>query len=455
MMNKLSIKKKLLIYVFFIQVFVLIIFSLSLHKALEISTIDKLESTLKVITLDIVDDILENDNFKDLDFDEENEYKFEPLYIRFVKIDKQIHIIKNISFPKKIISDITKLDSYEKDTIIFDKQDSFLISRFKFISNNEYYILEVATNDSNLNNTLENLLYILVFIIPIILIFATIGGYFIIYKSFFPIEQISQNLKEINSKNLSRRLVRLENGDEIDNLSNEVNNLLTRLEISFEKISQFTNDASHELKTPLTIIRGEIEIALRKDRSIEEYKDTLKTSLEEVLLIQQTIDDLLFLAKTKDKLENIENGIYLDEITLQAGKELEKFAKMKRINIKYEIVEPLQINGHSQLLKIALKNIIKNAIVFSHENSSIYIKNYISHGYSIISVKDNGIGIPKDEQNKIFEKFYRTDKSRSKDSGGTGLGMSISKKIIKMHNSKILLESIENEGTTIFLKFPK
>ena len=203
MMNKLSIKKKLLIYVFFIQVFVLIIFSLSLHKALEISTIDKLESTLKVITLDIVDDILENDNFKDLDFDEENEYKFEPLYIRFVKIDKQIHIIKNISFPRKIISDITKLDSYEKDTIIFDKQDSFLISRFKFMSNNEYYVLEVATNDSNLNNTLENLLYILVFIIPIILIFATIGGYFIIYKSFFPIEQIAQNLKEINCWRIS------------------------------------------------------------------------------------------------------------------------------------------------------------------------------------------------------------------------------------------------------------
>ncbi|WP_228197932.1 sensor histidine kinase [Poseidonibacter antarcticus] len=453
-MNKLSIKKKLLIYVFFIQVFILIIFSISLHKALEISTIDKLESTLKVITLDIVDDILEKDNFEDLNFDEEKEYKFEPLYIRFIKLDKKINIIKNISFPEEIKSDISKLNLYNKDIIIFDEQDPYLISRLKFIINNESYVLEVATNDINLNNTLENFLYILVFIIPIILIFATIGGYFIIYKSFYPIEQIVQNLKEINSKNLSKRLERLENNDEIDNLSKEINNLLNRLEISFEKVTQFTSDASHELKTPLTIIRGELEIALRKDRSTNEYKDTLNTSLEEVLLIQQTIEDLLFLAKTKDKLEYIENEIYLDEITLQAGKELEKFAKLKKVDIKYDILEPFQINGHSQLLKIALKNIIKNAIIFSYENSSIYIKNYRNNDYYIISVKDNGIGIAKDEQKKIFEKFYRTDKSRSKDSGGTGLGMSISKKIMQIHNSIIILESIENSGTTVFLKFP-
>jgi signal transduction histidine kinase len=187
---------------------------------------------------------------------------------------------------------------------------------------------------------------------------------------------------------------------------------------------------------------------------VEEYKDTLNTSLEEVLLIQQTIDDLLFLAKSKDKLEDIEKEIYLDEITLQAGKELEKFAKIRKINIEYDIKEALQIDGHSQLLKIALKNIIKNAIVFSHENSSIYIKNYSIDGYSLISIKDNGIGIPQNEQKKIFEKFYRTDKSRNKDSGGTGLGMSITKKIMEMHNSEILLESSESIGTTILLKFP-
>ena len=389
-----------------------------------------------------------------MNFDEEKEYKFEPLYIRFIKLDKKINIIKNIAFPEKIKSDISKLNLYNKDIIIFDEQDPYLISRLKFIINNESYVLEVATNDINLNNTLENFLYILVFIIPIILIIATIGGYFIIYKSFYPIEQIVQNLKEINSKNLSKRLERLENNDEIDNLSKEINNLLNRLEISFEKVTQFTSDASHELKTPLTIIRGELEIALRKDRSTNEYKDTLNTSLEEVLLIQQTIEDLLFLAKTKDKLEYIENEIYLDEITLQAGKELEKFAKLKKVDIKYDILEPFQINGHSQLLKIALKNIIKNAIIFSYENSSIYIKNYRSNDYYIISVKDNGIGIAKDEQKKIFEKFYRTDKSRSKDSGGTGLGMSISKKIMQIHNSIIILESIENSGTTVFLKFP-
>ena len=209
------------------------------------------------------------------------------------------------------------------------------------------------------------------------------------------------------------------------------------------------------MKTPLTIIRGEIEIALRKDRSTQEYKDTLESSLEEVLIIKQTVDDLIFLAKSKDNLQNIEKEIYLDEITIEAGKESEKFAKMKKITIEYNIKEALQISGHSKLLKIALKNIIRNAINFSHENSSIFLKNFSTADYFIISVEDKGIGIPENEQNKIFEKFYRTDKSRNKDSGGTGLGMSISKKIMEMHNSKILIESTEDVGTTIFFKFPK
>jgi len=272
-MNKLTIKKKLLLYGFLIQACILTIFSISLHKSLEISTLDKLENTLRIVILDIEDDILEHDNLADLTFNEEDEYKFDPLYIKFSKINKQLKIIKEINYPKSISNTIDKIDTYKKDVIYFEQKDTFVISSLKFQIKNELYVLEIATDNKNLNDTLENLLYILLFIIPIILILATVGGYFLIYKSFHPIEQIIRNLKEINVKNLSKRLERLENGDEIDSLGKEINNLLQRLEISFDKIYQFSSDASHELKTPLTIIRGEIEIALRKSRSSDEYKD--------------------------------------------------------------------------------------------------------------------------------------------------------------------------------------
>ncbi|PLY07205.1 MAG: two-component sensor histidine kinase [Arcobacter sp.] len=457
MMTNLSIKKKLVAYGFTIQLIILVILSFSLYKALEISTIDKIQTTLRVITLDIVNDILEHkNNLLTRDFHEEKEYKYEPLYIRLLRFDKDFSVIKSSKFPSSIKFNIEYLKNLENNVITFEKKEPYIISRIKIHINSEDYVLEVATNHVLVDSTLENLLYILFLIIPIMLIFSTIGGYFLVNESFAPVERILKNLKKINASDLSKRLdITNNNNDEIELLTKEINSLLTRLEISFDKISQFSSDASHELKTPLTIIRGEIEIALRKDRSIEEYKDTLESSLDEVLLIQQTIDDLLFLAKSKDNLEDIEKEIYLDEITYEAGKELERFAKIKKIDIKYDISEAQQISGHSKLLKIALKNIIKNAINFSHENSSIYLKNYSDKEYFIISVEDKGIGIPKKEQDNIFEKFYRTDKSRNKDSGGTGLGMSISKKIIDMHHSEISIESTEDIGTTIFFKFPK
>ncbi len=450
MMNNFSIKRKLLIYNFLIQCLVLLIFSLSLYKALEISTLDKLQSTLKVIILDVADDILDHDQkLQNTEFDEEKEYKFEPLFIRLFTVNTKLNLISSQKFPKEINSDFKELKKLKLDTIVFDLQEHYIIARLKFFMDKEDYVLEVATNKHRLNIALENLLYILFFIVPIILILSTIGGYFLIYKSFLPIEKILFELKNINANQLSKRVTKEDSNDEITYLCEEINNLLQRIEISFEKISQFTSDASHELKTPLTIIRGEIEIALRKDRSQEEYKQSLQSCLDEILVIQQTVDDLLFLAKM-DTLEKLdEELIYLDEITLESVKELTNFAKSKEVLIEVSVKEAIELTGYSKLLKIAIKNIIKNGITFSNKNSKIIVSNYIKDEKKIISVQDFGIGIAKDEQEKIFEKFYRTDKSRSKESGGTGLGLSICKKIIHMHKGDIQIQSIENQGTTV------
>ena len=261
-------------------------------------------------------------------------------------------------------------------------------------------------------------------------------------------------LKKINANDLSARLKTTQNKDEINQLIIEVNNLLERLEDSFERITQFSSDASHELKTPLTIIRGEIEIALRKERSIEEYKEALNNSLNEITIIEQTINDLLFLAKNKkDLINEKEEEFYLDELVDESISELKSFAKLHNIKINLEIKESAEIKGFPNLLKIAIKNAIKNAIQFSHENSQVLLRIYEENSFIILSIEDFGIGIPKPEQSKIFEKFYRTDKSRNKNSGGTGLGMSIMKKIVDINNGKIDIESTENIGTTIYLSF--
>ena len=458
MTTKLSIKKKLLIYSFFIQIIILSIFSYSLYKALEISTLDKLQATLKVITLDVSDDIKEKNKVEDVVLDENKEYNFEPLFIRILSDKTHQKIIETEDFPKDIETNNKYLDKLKENIITFEEQNNYLVSRIKIDFNDSLkIIIEVGTTKDILWENLENLLYILSFIIPIILIFSIIGGNFLIYKSFAPIQKVLEELKTISASDLSARLKNSENQDEINQLIMEINNLLTRLESSFERISQFSSDASHELKTPLTVIKGELEVALRKDRNTQEYKQAIKTSLDEVVVIEQTINDLLFLAKNENDLvlSNKKELLYFDEIIDESINEIKNFAKINQIEIKFEMLDTIEFDGYSNLLKIAIKNLLKNAIQYSHKNSSIIVKSYIKNEYFYISIQDFGIGIAKDEQEKIFEKFYRTDKSRNKDSGGTGLGMSIVKKIIDIHKGKVKVTSIENQGTTVVLPFLK
>jgi len=450
MMNNINIKKKLLLYSIIIQVFILLVFSFSIYKTLHISTLDKIETSLKIILLDIVDDIVKYKNKLDsITFDEEKEYKFQPLYIRL--LDKNTQIIHSSFFPKSI--SLPRKDML-LESIEFEIYEEFIISQMQFKKENETFYIQIGTDYKILNETMENLFYILIFIAPLILIFSTIGGYFIIYKSFAPIEKVLSDLKKITSSTLSQRLFDSKNNDEINMLAKEINSLLERLESSFEKINQFSSDASHELKTPLTIIRGEIEVALRKDRTAKEYKEILQSSLNEVLIIQQTIDDLLFLAKNEHSATLITEDVYLDEISLESIEDLKPLSSEKSITITPVLTDLVQIKGSNKLIKIAVKNILKNAIQYSFNNSSIDIINYLSDDYAAIVVQDYGIGIAKEDQEKIFEKFYRTDKSRNKYSGGTGLGMSLVEKIIKLHKGKIKIQSSPNKGTTITLLFP-
>ncbi len=451
-MNNFSIKKKLLVYNIFIQFFILIILSFSIYKTLKISTLDKMETSLKVIILDIVDDIL--DHKKDISsrlFDEEREYKFKPLYIRLIK-KESLKIINSTNFPDTITVNSKEL---KLNKIVFKELENFIVGNILFNIDKNLYIVQVATDYKILNSTLENLFYILIFIIPIILIFSIIGGYFLVYKSFKPIENILYNLKSINASDLSKRIKKLNSNDEVDLLITEINNLLERLESSFKKINQFSSDASHELKTPLTIIRGEMEIALRKDRKIDEYKNSLEICLDEVLRIQKTIDDLLFLAKSNLNIKKEFQEVYLDELTLESIEELTNYSNHKNITLVPKISDAFQIQGHSTLLKIAIKNIIKNAINFSYKNTSVIISNYYNKKFYTILIEDKGIGIAKEQIPKIFEEFYRTDESRNKESGGTGLGMAISKKIIEIHDGTLKIESVKNKGTQVFINLKR
>lgn len=453
MTNKLTIKTKLLISSLFIQALTLIIFSYSMYKLLEYTTFDKIQSNVKIITLDIIDDITHQKKLlNNIDLEEAEEFKIKPLYIRITEL-KSLKPIVSTRFPKSLLIEKEAFEGLKKEDIKIEKTNGYIVSRTKIsIKNKVDLIIEVATTQNILNSTLDNILSILFIVVPIVFVFSITGTILLLNKSFQPIKNILSSLKNIQSTNLSERIKRNNTNDEIDLLSKEINSLIDRLEDSFNNIKQFSSDASHELKTPLTIIRGELEVTLKKDRTKEEYKKVLESSLNEVIIIQQTINDLLFLSKSEFKNKEKEE-IYLDEITIDAIQELKYLSDSKKVKVLNRIEEPLQIFGYSHLLKVAIKNVIKNAIEFSYEESEVIVKNYTLNEKKIIEIEDKGIGISKQEQNKIFEQFYRTDKSRDKKSGGLGLGMAIFKKIIDIHNGNIIITSKENLGTIIRIEF--
>ncbi|WP_419769807.1 MAG: sensor histidine kinase [Candidatus Marinarcus sp.] len=456
-MNNRSIKGKLLFYYLVVQTIILLIFSYALYSTLKKSAQDKVESNLKVILLDVVDDI-EKYSLANAPLDEEHEFEIKPLYLTIYKIDTQkqkIEIIREDKRPYLIESDYKKVSSYKMNKMYFESSDNFVMGEIKIKENKNILIIQALSTHETLNKTLENLTLIILFLLPIVIILSIVGGNFIVYKSFLPIENLLKDIKRIKAKDLSQRIKTQDNKDEISELSKEINNLLERLEHSFEKVSQFSSDASHELKTPLTIIRGELEVALRRQRTTNEYEQTIQSCLDEILIIQKTIENLFFLAKPDTDIkklpkDTINTKTLCESVVLEMG----KLAKSKEVNLLLHSKDETTIQGYESLLKIALKNLLENAIYYSPSHSSVHINIEKQASHTLIKIQDFGVGIEKNQQEKIFEKFYRIDQSRNKNSGGTGLGMAIVKRIIDLHQAQIVLHSKKNVGTTFELFFP-
>lgn len=448
MIKNKSIKFKLLLHYIIVQIFLFIIFGSILIYMLKASVIDKIETNLKVVTLDIKDDIIEhNRDIYNFSLDEEiDEFQIKPLHIKIVKDEE---IIQTQNFPKSIIID----NSIVEDKIYFKHTEDIMVSTIKFSYENTNYLLQIATNIKHLPEIFPNLKYIFLFIAPIVLLFAIIFGNFIISRSFKSIENLLMEIKNISAKSLSSRVSTNNRKDEIDEISIEVNKLLDRVEKSYTQISQFTSDVSHELKTPLTILRGELELSLKEQRINKEYHKTLKSSLEEILNIQSTIENLLFLAKMENSELELDEVIYLDELLLDTIKDLNPLFAKKNCKLNLSINDAISIKGKDNLFKIVFKNIIENAVFYSNENSNINISLNLQNKIAYLEVEDFGLGMDNKTIKNIYEKFYRGDTSRSKHTGGTGLGMSIVKKIIDLHGVNINIKSVENQGTKITLIF--
>ena len=316
-------------------------------------------------------------------------------------------------------------------------------------------ILQVGISEENIAGALNQLMIVMVVAGLIILFLASLGGSFIINKALQPVKSAVKTAQKISADDLSLRIDIKNRKDEIGMLVETFNAMIARLEKSVNKIRQFSGDVSHELRTPLTIIRGEIEVLLRKERTKEEYMKTLKSALEESHRMEKIIDDLLFLSRLEalDK-SKLKQNVELGEVLKQILESRRPSALNKELELITEKIKPALVCGNKDLLERLITNVIDNAIRFTPSRGQIEIVLGKVHDVVQLEISDTGIGIPEDSLPYIFDRFYVVEKSRSRETGGSGLGLSIVKWLADSHGAEISIQSQVNEGTTFTIKFP-
>lgn len=332
----------------------------------------------------------------------------------------------------------------------------YLYKGIKFPSKSgEFIVITAAENYFEINQA-KNLINTLIFAIGCAFLLLWYLAFYYSKNIFKPISAITEQVKEISSENLHLRLNDQNKNVELNQLSNTFNDMLDRIETSFETQNNFISNASHELRTPLTAIIGEADVALSKPRQREDYIETLKIILQEAEKLDNKTKALLFLAQTgfNGKIQKFEK-VRIDQLLWDVKENLESMNSKNKIFFDMELLPEsplkLKVNGNIQLLHLAFSNIISNACKYSNF-ATVTVSIGASDDFVYIITKDTGIGIPENEIKYIYDPFFRA--SNTKNYEGYGIGLPLTRNIIRMHNGKILVNSTENQGTIVQITLP-
>jgi len=291
--------------------------------------------------------------------------------------------------------------------------------------------------------------------VPLILLLATAGGYFLAVKSLSPITLMNRQLHRITADNLSARLDVTNSRDELGRLTTNINELLERLETSFQEQQRFVADASHELRTPLAILRGETDVALEKERGPEDYRQSLFLIREEAERLSRIVDDLFILAHGPiDERAVRKEQIDFSAMVADCVRAAQVLAARKDLRLEMKTDPALSLAGDDELLKRMILNLLDNAVKYTPAGGEISVHASARNGNVRMVVRDSGIGISEKDQLHIFDRFYRVDKARSRALGGAGLGLSIVNWIVKVHGGDVSVRSAPGDGSAFVVELP-
>jgi len=288
----------------------------------------------------------------------------------------------------------------------------------------------------------------------LILIISIIVGYIISKKALNPIDKITSQAKQISASDLTKRITIEGSDDELNRLADTFNDLIARIQYSYEKQNQFTLDASHELATPLAVIKGYTDLIDRWGKNDPEIlNEGIQSIKNELSNMTRLLDTLLFISKSDNEMLKLEKtSFWLNELIVEVVKESNLVTHNH--NIDFNINDPLMIEADRRLIKQMLRALIDNSIKYTPSDGKIEINSRKLNDHVVITVSDTGVGIPKEELPHIFDRFYRVDKARSREFGGTGLGLSIVKWIVDIHGGLIAGESEIGTGTKMIVNLP-
>jgi heavy metal sensor kinase len=333
---------------------------------------------------------------------------------------------------------------------IFDFRDStlsFYTIRTVQVNNKKYSVI-VAFPKEHIAETLSSVANTYKILAPLFLIISIIGGYVISQRSLSRIDAIIKKTEEITAQNMDERIKGEEFNDEYGRLVRKMNEMIRRIKVSIDYMNQFSISAAHELKTPLTILRGETELALKSKKTPEQYIEVLHSCYEETLRLIKIVDNLFFVSKIDHNLVSIKKTeVNLDEFLCGLAQSFRILGQEKNIGIDVESDTNCYVLIDRELMIQVFSNLIDNAIKYGEENHPVSIKSEILEGKVKVSVTNTGEGIPDNSLQKIFERFYRVETSRSRKTGGVGLGLSVVKAICDWHNAIINVESVPGKET--------
>ncbi|HMD41707.1 MAG TPA: ATP-binding protein [Candidatus Acidoferrum sp.] len=350
---------------------------------------------------------------------------------------------------------------FRDETFFFNRNLNhfqYRIARQRIKIGGTEYFVDAAVPTEPFDQALDRFRVIEKEFLPLLVLLASLLGYWLGGRALAPVNRIIKSAKEIGVRNLHQRLEVPETKDELRQLTETVNAMLARIDSSVNRITQFTADASHDLRTPLALIRTNAELALRRTRTEAEYRDTLIRILKSAEETTELIEHLLTLARADAGAAQLKFAtVELHSILERACRQARVLASAKNLSFTADYDENRGadlVYGDSSALERLFLTILDNAVKYTPSGGAVSVRAQIVDGQAIIEIEDTGLGIPADELARIFDRFYRADQSRSREIRGSGLGLAIARWIVEMHRGTVQAESRVGEGTRMRITLP-